>query len=201
MEEEEEVPEEMKELLTSLETSFKDMREVAREKLRSYREVRDWSLAGTKARAAPAMVAKIYRSGRTCEMYVRDFVQSKGLEGNHPANEILLLSMMIDKAIVESPGEWINYKTTEIAFRRLHGIERAFANVFKESDWRAPKGNTKGWKTKVQFRLLDEIDIRALDENGTVIDSVDKEVREQLQSKALLEKALGKLGDAAADAS
>ena len=129
-------------------------------------------------------------------MYVRDFVQAKGLEGNHVANEMLLLSIMIDKAIVESPAEWVNYKTTEIAFRRLHGIERAFANVWKESDWRAPKGNTKGWKTKVQFRLLDEIDIRSLDENGTVIDSVEKEVRERLQTKALLEKALGKLGDA-----
>ena len=78
----------------------------------------------------------------------------------------------------------------------MHGIERAFANVWKEVDWKAPKGNTKGWKTKVQFRLLDEIDIRSLDENGTVIDSVEKEVRERLQTKALLEKALGKLGDA-----
>ena len=51
----------------------------------------------------------------------------------------------------------------------------------------------------MQFQLLDEIDIRALDENGTVIDEVEKEVRERLQTKALLQKALGKLGDSGAE--
>ena len=103
--------------------------------------------------------------------------------------------MLMDRSLVESPPEWVNYKTTEIAFRRLHAIERAFALVAKESDWRAPKGAGKTWKTKVQYALLDEIDIRSLDESGTVIDSVEKEVRERLQSKALLQKALGKLQD------
>jgi len=184
-----------------LETSFKDFRECALQTLKAFKEDKTWQLAGTRARCAPDMIAKIYRNGRSCEMYVKEFVQQKCLEGNHLANEMLLLSMLVDRSMVESPAEWINYKTTEIAFRRLHAIERAFALVTKESDWRAPKGAGKTWKTKVQYALLDEIDIRSLDENGTVIDAVEKEVRERLQSKALLQKALGKLQDSSAESS
>lgn len=147
------------------------------------------------------MIARIYRSGRSCEQYVRDFVQSKQLEGNHLANEMLLFCMLIGKSMVDSPPEWVNYKTTEIAFRRLHGMERAFANVARESDWRAPKGAGKTWRSKVEYRLLDEIDIRSLDEGGTVIEAVDKEVRDRLQTKALLQKALSELGDSATEPS
>ena len=34
--------------------------------------------------------------------------------------------------------------------RRLYGFEQAFADVFVEGDWRAPKGDgNKKWKTKV----------------------------------------------------
>ena len=132
-------------------------------------------------------------------MYVKELIGQKGLEGNHLGNEMLLLAMLLDRSMVESPPEWVNYKTTEIAFRRLHGIERAFSQVWKESDWKAPKGGGKQWQTRVQYALLDEIDIRSLDEGGTVIDSVEKEVRERLQSKALLQKALSKLPDSSAE--
>ena len=52
----------------------------------------------------------------------------------------------------------------------------------------------------MQYALLDEIDIRVLSEGGTMIESVEKEVRERLQTKALLQKALGKLQDSAAEA-
>ena len=194
---EEELPAELRTLVENLEVSFRDFREMALEKLKAFKDVKGWELAGTRARCAPEMVARIYKSGRSCEVFVKEFIQQRGLAGNHLCGEMLLIAMLIDKAMVESPPEWINYKTTEIAFRRLHGIERAFSQVHQESDWRAPKGAGKTWKTKVQYALLDEIDIRKLDEGGTVIDSVEKEVRERLTAKALMQKALGKLGDGA----
>ena len=86
----------------------------------------------------------------------------------------------------------MNYQTTEIAFRRLHAIERAFSNVHSLNDWKAQKGQ-KNWKTKVQYALLDEIDAHRLSEGGSVIESVEREVRERLQQKALLQKALLKV--------
>ena len=186
-------------LVNGFEEGLRDYRVCALEKLRAFREDKAWTLAGTKARCAPEMIAKIYRSGRSCETYVKEFIQQKGLDGHNLANEMLMLSMLLDKALTESPPEWINYKTTEMAYRRLHGIERAFAQVTKESDWKAPKGAGKTWKTKVQYALLDEIDIRVLSEGGTLIESVEKEVRERLQTKALLQKALGKLQESATE--
>ena len=142
-------------MVDGLKASFRVVfRECAMEKLEAYREDKGWLLAGTRARCAPEMIAKIYRNGRSCEMYVKELIAQKGLEGNHLGNELLLLAMLLDRSMVESPPEWANYKTMEIAFRRLHGIERAFDQVWKESDWKAPKGGGKQWKTKVQYALL-----------------------------------------------
>ena len=45
----------------------------------------------------------------------------------------------------------------------------------------------------MQDALLDEIDARKLAEGGTIIDSVEREVRGRLQQKAFLQKTLLKL--------
>ena len=183
--------EEVSNLVRELEGTFRDMREAAAEKLRAFAPV-SWTIGHSKARCAPEMVARIYRNGRSCEDFVKAFIREKELEGNHLGNEMQLLALMVDRALCESPPSWINYQTTEVVFRRLHGIERAFATVSKEADWRAPKG-AKNWKTRVQYALLDEIGARKITENNTVIDSIDKEVRERLQQKALLHKSLNKV--------
>ena len=180
-------------LVQDFEWSFRDLRECAGEKLRAYSEEVAWTISGSRVRVAPEMVARVYRNGRCCEEYVKQFIKEKELEGNHLGSEMLLLAMMIDKAVQESPAEWINYQTTEVAFRRLHGIERAFAQVSQQSDWKAPRG-AKSWKTGVQYAVLDEIDARKLSEGGVITESLEKEVRDRLQQKALLQKSLSKLG-------
>ena len=42
--------------------------------------------------------------------------------------------------------------------------------------------------------MLDEIDARKLSEGGVITDNLEKEVRDRLQQKALLQKSLSKLG-------
>ena len=125
---------------------------------------------------------------------VREAVrQGEGVGREPPRQRDDVASMMIGKAVQESPPEWINYETTEVAFRRLHGIERAFAQVSQLSDWKAPRG-AKAWKTRIQHAVLDEIDARKLSEGGMIIESLEREMRDRLQQKALLQKSLSKLG-------
>ena len=183
-------------LVVSLEESFKDMRECVLNKLRGYREDVTWTLpAGARARVSPGMLARIYRSGRTYENYVSNLIKQRGLEGCHLASEWMMLAILIDRAVVEGGQDWINLKSTEMAMRRLYGIERALENVRSESDWKQPKGGFKGWKTKVQYHVLEQIDVGGLDKDGIGIEAVDKEVRARLQEKALLSKALAQLAD------
>ena len=181
-------------LIESLEESFKDLREMALQKLKAFKTDVRWSLpGGAKARVAPHLIARVYRNGRSFEDYVRDMVRRKELAGNHLAEEMLMLAMLMDRAIAEAGDEWINYKTTEMAMRRLYGLERAFAPVRCVADWKPTKGAGAKWRSKVMFHVMDEIDVGALDKDGIGIEAVDKEVRERLKDKALLAKSLGQL--------
>eukprot|EP00959_Pyramimonas_sp_CCMP1952_P015064 318949-Pyramimonas_sp.AAC.1 len=72
--------------------------------------------------------------------------------------------------MVEAPADWINYKTTELAMRRLHGIESAFEHVKQRSDWKPPNGSKAGWKSRVNYALLEELDTSKSDQEGLLID-------------------------------
>ena len=187
------------ELIDNLEESFKDLRVVALEKLRAYREEVRWSLpAGAKARSAPFIIARVYRNGRSFEDYVRELARRKELSGNHLADEMVMLAMMVDRAIAEAPPEWMNYKTTEVALRRLYALERAFEPVRGLHDWKPPKNPSKHWRSKVLLNVMDEIDVGSMDPDGHGIESVDREVRERLKDRALIAKSLAHLGGGAA---
>ena len=126
-------------LVASLEESFRDIRECARNTLRGYREDVTWTLpAGARARVAPGMLAQIYRSGRLYENYVNILIKQRGLDGCPLATEWMRLAILIDRAVVEGSEDWVNLKSTELAMRRVYGIERALENVRQESDWRQP---------------------------------------------------------------
>ena len=189
------VPDEIAGLLKGLEDSFKDMRAVAKEKLEAYKEEVPWVLVGgIKTRVTPQMIARIYRSGGTAVQMAREFIRSKELDGNHLADELMMVAMLIDRGMIEAPAEWINYKTTEIAFRRIHAIERAFDMVRSSQDWRPPK-QPKGWKSKVNYIVLSELDPMKSAQEDVLIEGVEKELRDRLAQKALLQKTLDKLGD------
>ena len=59
-------------------------------------------------------------------------------------------------------------------------------------DWRQPK-NAKGWRTKVNYMVLNELDPVQQDSEAILIDGVERELRERLAQKALLQKSLTQL--------
>ena len=77
-----------------------------------------------------------------------------------------LLAMRLDKATMESPPKWINYKTTEIGFCRLYGIERAFQDARPLGDWKVPQNPPKGWRERYITTPLEEIDTNKLGHGG-----------------------------------
>ncbi|CAK0795742.1 unnamed protein product, partial [Prorocentrum cordatum] len=183
-------------LVKGLDDSFTDMREVAKEKLQAYSSDVAWTIpGGIKTRVAPSMVARLHRSGASAVASIREMIRTKQLDGNYMAEEALLISMMLDRSMVEAPADWIDYKTTELAMRRLHGIERAFENVKQRSDWKPPNGSKAGWKSRVKYALLEELDTSKSDQEGLLIDGVERELRERLAHRALLAKSLDKLQD------
>ncbi|CAK0805297.1 unnamed protein product, partial [Prorocentrum cordatum] len=52
-----------------------------------------------------------------------------------------------------------------------------------------------GWQSRINYRVLEELDASKADQEGALIDGVEKELREQLAHRALLAKPLGKLHD------
>ena len=120
------------------------------------------------------------------------FIKDKELDGCHTANEFLMLSMVLDRWIRSVPNA-INTEGVEIICRRLHGIRRAFGNVKRQADWKQPRGQGgQKWKSKVNWELCDQYDIRALDAEELIIPDADEEVRHRLERMALFQKYLDK---------
>ena len=119
----------------------------------------------------------------------------KELETCHAAQEYLLLCMILDK-LLKNNEDMINSEGAEIICRRLHGLQLAFAEVRRLSDWKQPKGQAgQKWRSKVQWDLCAQYDVRSLDEQELQIPAADEEVRLRLEKKALFNKHLTKERD------
>ena len=88
----------------------------------------------------------------------------------------------MDRSIIEAPLEWVNYKTTELALRRMRAIERAFENVKQRGDWKPPKGAKQGWTSRVNYAMLEELDSPESDQDGLPTEGVEKELRGEARS-------------------
>ena len=162
------------------------------EHLKKYNEISDWTLADTKERIAPYILGRLYRSGRSAADEIRAWTSRRELESCHAAQELLLLAMVLDR-MVRSEGDIVNSEAVEILTRRIHGLQLAFRDVRKMSDWKQPRGQSgQKWRSKVQWHLCDQYDIRALDEEDMAVGPVDEEVRKRLETKALFNKYLSK---------
>ena len=161
--------------------------------LDSYTAEVPWKLpADLKARVAPHLLMQIYGAYPTCTEFIKCFVREKQLEGHHIEHEMQVLALAVDSQ-VKSDSNFINTEACEILCRRVYGIRRAFSAVKNRMDWQQPKGQgAHKWKSKVQWALLDEIDMRALKADSCTIDSVEEDLRKQLERKALMNKWLVK---------
>ena len=105
---------------------------------------------------------------------------------------MLLLAMVLD-GMVRSEGDIVHSAAMEILTRRIHGLQRAFRDVRKMSDWKQPGGqHGQNWRSKVQWHLCDQYDFRALDEEDMAVGPVVEEVRKRLETKGLCNKYLSK---------
>ena len=134
---------------------------------------------------------QVFQKHPTVREFVKEYIKDKELTGNHVEHELLVLALAIDSQ-VRSDEDFINTEAGKILCRRVYGIRRAFSAVRCRGDWQTPKGQgAHKWRSKVNWALLDEIDMRALKEDFETIDSV-----ERLEKKALMNKWMSKgLGD------
>jgi|OM-RGC.v1.027308199 hypothetical protein len=115
-------------------------------------------------------------------------VTGKSLQKHHLGHEMCLLCALLDKMIL-SNSHFINTEACEMVCRRIYGLIRAFSEVHQESDWKAPKNPGSKWKTKVRWDLQRAIDIYSLEQDGLLIQNVEKELAERLKNKATIARA------------
>ena len=151
----------------------------------------DWKLPqNLKARVAPHLLMQVSQVYPTFRDFVKAYVKEKELGGNHIEHELLVLSMAIDSQ-VKADDNFINTEACEILCRRVYGLRRAFSAVRCKADWQMPKGQgAHKWKTKVNWALLDDIDLRALHEDLETIEPVEDDLKKRLEKKALMNKWL-----------
>ena len=170
--------------------------------LENYSDQVDWQLPqNLTARVAAPLFMKIFSMYTSCVEYIKAFVKEKELTGNHIEGELMLLAMAID-SMVKSDANFINCEAAEILARRLYGIRRAFAQVHARADWQQPKGQQANkWKSKVNWALCREIDLKSLKDDLETIESVEMEVKKRLEQKALFNKWLQKSEESAGHSS
>ena len=79
--------------------------------------------------------------------------------------------------------------------RELYGLEQAFANVWEEADWKAPKG-AENWVSKCQCGLRDRFSVKALLSQGVKCPAAQEEVRRTMESEALFQMYLSRTSSA-----
>ena len=152
--------------------------------------------AGFRKRLAPPYLAAVYKNGITGVEYARRWIASHKLEKNSPAQEMLSIMEAIDDSLVTDSRDVINSVAFEKLCRRAYGLERAFENVWAEEDWRRPESaKGKQWKSKVQWDLCDQYDVRSLSLKGTRVAVADQEARENMERETAFNKYYTKLAD------
>ena len=102
----------------------------------------------------------------------------------------------IDDSIITDHRDVINSVAFEKLCRRAYGLERAYENVWCEEDWRRPESaKGKAWKSRVQWDLCDQYDVRALSVKGTRVAAADQEARENMERETAFNKYYSKLAE------
>ena len=141
---------------------------------------------------APGLLVQIYSEHGPAERFARDWIKSQEFDRNHVGHEMMLHAMTLDR-MIKSVGDFPSTEGCEIICARIYALKRASKDVGCQADWRQPKGQaaTK-WKSKVRWDLVSEIDWRSLSEGDGTIPSVEKDIQDRLQTKALFNKYLMK---------
>ena len=121
----------------------------------------EWPMPpGYTRRLAPTCLADVYRTG-TAVAYAKQWIREHELQQNVPAQEMISIMEEVDDSVLMDQKDVINSLAFEKLVRRAYGLERAFEDVHKESDWKRPDGK-KTWTSKVKWDLCDRYDMRDL---------------------------------------
>ena len=175
----------------SLEKEAANPREQALAHLRKYENMPDMKIGGgATVRVAPPLIAKLYRNGTSAQRELSTFVQSRGLQRCHAAQEMPTLGLILDRLFATENIDSINLSAVEVLARKIYGLIRCFEEVHEESDWKMPKNAPRGWRSKAKWGLLEEYDVEKLESSEWTIPEADEEVSSRLQRKALFNRHL-----------
>ena len=100
----------------------------------------------------------------------------------------------VDAMVLEgSSTGHINLILLELLARTGYSREPVFEDVTAEEHWKKPRNAPKEWVSKVKFDQLSHWDPRYDKKDTFVIPSAEKEVRDEIDRKAMLLKARSKL--------
>jgi hypothetical protein len=130
-----------------------------------------------KERVAPSRLTSIALSGLTVLNYYIKWLTDRSLIKSSIASEVKIIAKAVDALISGTNDNSINEYPIELLMRRLYGFEQAFNLVYVEKDWKPPRDESsrKGWKSKVNWGLMELYDLHALEGEVNSLPSVDAE--------------------------
>ena len=151
-------------------------------------------MGGVRTRVAPAVLAKLYKGGRSARVESQEWLRSKELQSAGVAQDINMLAMVLDRMMSSGQyDELINSQAAELTCLRLYSIWKAYERVQCKGDWQRPKSQHGGkWKTKVDWTLAEEY-LRLDGDPNSENKKADDEVMEKLKRRAILNKHLGEV--------
>ena len=185
----------VRETISFLERRALNPREALLAALKNYKEVDAPAFGDLKARVAPHVLARLYRSGRTAKLEMSEWRRSKQLERCQAAGETIMLAMVLDR-MLEHGEDLVNNQSAELICRRLYSLLKAYERVNKLEDWQRPKNQSgQKWKSKVDW-MLGDMYFKIYEEENEIPEA-DDEVQEKLKKKALFNKHLSGAAESA----
>jgi hypothetical protein len=183
--------ERLKEEIRKLKSESADPRAELLRRLRAWRRKVRWEAPGSvKSRVSPKLLSFLFKGGFSACENLRRWAEAKGVL-EHPAIRTLTVicaafdKMMLSKAFIQM----MNEESVELLSRRVWGTMRAFDGVSCKGDWQKPSGGAQSWKSKINWSVLEEVDIIGASRDSIQIPHADDELRKRFRDRALLERA------------
>lgn len=161
-----------------------------------------WPFArGHTVRTLPAYLSRIFSKYPRAEQVRLAFPKGHKAENCAIAAEIPTPFKRWDEWLFgREVAGWVNWPTEERASRKNIGLETAFENAWQTSDWLKPREGTQGrkdWISKVDWKLARRVDpeLKDRDSNSFKLESMDREVRGELEHDALVMRAVERMNE------
>ena len=83
--------------------------------------------------------------------------------------------------------------------REAYAVCVGFYQVRTKGEWLKPKGAPNGWKSRVDFELIQRVNPRAGDPKTELVRNAELEIRGEMQRDALMSKAKAEWSSRAVD--